>query len=95
MAFGSDSGRRGWLPAGRARGRASAQHWLREVDAEQLADCGPRQLWGGQAQPDGARGLAADVTADAAAELGLPAGERASFCVKAQEVTLHPVASHR
>jgi molybdate transport system ATP-binding protein len=46
-------------------------------------------------QPDGAPGLAADITADAAAELRLTAGERAWFCVKAQEVALRPGPSHR
>ncbi|HET9876438.1 MAG TPA: ATP-binding cassette domain-containing protein [Mycobacterium sp.] len=45
-------------------------------------------------QPDGAPGLAADITADAAAELRLAAGEQAWFCVKAQEVALRPAASH-
>lgn len=49
----------------------------------------------GADQPDGAPGLAADITADAAAELRLTAGERAWFCVKAQEVTLRLAASHR
>jgi molybdate transport system ATP-binding protein len=49
----------------------------------------------GAEQPDGAPGLAATITADAAAELRLAAGERAWFCVKAQEVTLRPTASHR
>lgn len=41
-------------------------------------------------QPDGAPGLAADITADSAAELRLAPGERVYFSVKAQEVTLHP-----
>lgn len=44
-------------------------------------------------QPDGAPGLAADITADAAAELRLAPGERVWFGAKAQEVTLratHP-----
>lgn len=35
-------------------------------------------------------GLAADVTADAVAELGLAVGEQVWFTVKAQEVRLHP-----
>ena len=40
-------------------------------------------------QPDGAPGLAADITAEAAAELAVAAGDRLYFSVKAQEVTLH------
>lgn len=43
-------------------------------------------------QPDGTPGLAADVTADAAAELRLAPGERVHFTVKAQEVAFHPMA---
>jgi molybdate transport system ATP-binding protein len=41
-------------------------------------------------QPDGAPGLAADITADSAAELHLVPGDRVYFSVKAQEVTVHP-----
>jgi molybdate transport system ATP-binding protein len=41
-------------------------------------------------QPDGAPGLAADITTDAAAELQLTPAERVYFSVKAQEITLHP-----
>ncbi|MBV8930729.1 MAG: ATP-binding cassette domain-containing protein [Mycobacteriaceae bacterium] len=40
-------------------------------------------------QPDGAPGLAADITVDAAADLRLAPGERVYFTVKAQEVALH------
>ena len=40
-------------------------------------------------QADGAPGLAADITAGAAAELRLVAGDRVSFAVKAHEVALH------
>ncbi len=47
----------------------------------------------GEQQPDGTPGLAADITAEAAAELRLTAGERVWFCVKAQEVALRPIAS--
>jgi molybdate transport system ATP-binding protein len=43
-------------------------------------------------QPDGTPGLAADVTADAAAELRLGPGERVYFSIKAQEVALHAMA---
>ena len=45
-------------------------------------------------QPDGAPGLAADITTDAAAELQLTPGEQVYFSVKAQEITLHPVRRH-
>jgi molybdate transport system ATP-binding protein len=41
-------------------------------------------------QPDGAPGLAADITADSAADLRLTPGDRVYFTVKAQEVTVHP-----
>ncbi len=43
-------------------------------------------------QPDGAPGLAADITAESAAELRVSPGERVHFSVKAQEVSVHPVA---
>ncbi len=49
----------------------------------------------GAEQPDGAPGLAADITADAAAELRLTPGQVVWFGVKAQEVALratHPGA---
>jgi molybdate transport system ATP-binding protein len=46
-------------------------------------------------QPDGAPGLAADITAEAAAELRLSAAEQVWFSVKAQEVSLHPAVRHR
>ncbi len=45
----------------------------------------------GTEQTDGAPGLAADVTAEAATELRLVAGDRVNFAVKAQEVAIHPV----
>ena len=41
-------------------------------------------------QPDGGTGLAADITAAAAADLDLEAGKRVYFVVKAHEVGLHP-----
>jgi molybdate transport system ATP-binding protein len=41
-------------------------------------------------QPDGAPGLASDVTAGSVADLGLTPGTRVYFSVKAQEVTIHP-----
>lgn len=43
-------------------------------------------------QADGAPGLAADVTAEAVAELGLAVGDRVWFTVKAQEVGVHAAA---
>lgn len=46
-------------------------------------------------QPDGMPGLAADITADAAAELRLLPGERVWLCVKSQEVTLRPTVNYR
>jgi molybdate transport system ATP-binding protein len=49
VAFGPHS-RRGMFRSGRAKERATALRWLREVDAEQFADRKPRQLSGGQAQ---------------------------------------------
>ncbi len=42
-------------------------------------------------QTDGAPGLAADITAQAAAEMRLMPGEQVHFAVKAQEVAVHPV----
>jgi molybdate transport system ATP-binding protein len=41
-------------------------------------------------QPDGAPGLAADITPDAAADLRVVPGMRLWFAVKAQEVAIHP-----
>jgi molybdate transport system ATP-binding protein len=41
-------------------------------------------------QPDGAPGLAADVTAESAAALELTPGDEVYFAVKAQEVAIHP-----
>ncbi|WP_156690107.1 sulfate/molybdate ABC transporter ATP-binding protein [Mycobacterium sp. Marseille-P9652] len=59
VAFGPRA-RRGPL-RGRGRERAGALRWLREVDAEPLADRKPRQLSGGQAQRVAvARALAAE-----------------------------------
>ena len=44
----------------------------------------------GPEQPDGAPGLAAEITVDAAADLRLTPGERVWFSVKALEVALYP-----
>jgi len=51
---------------------------------------GPRIRVRAGEQADGAPGLAADVTAEAAAEMRLLAGDRVHFAVKAQEVAVHP-----
>jgi len=60
VAFGPQSRRRMFASA-RARQRATALRWLREVDAEQFADRKSRQLSGGQAQRVAiARALAAE-----------------------------------
>lgn len=49
----------------------------------------------GTEQPDGAPGLAADVTPEAAADLRLTPGERIWITVKAQAVALHRASPHR
>jgi molybdate transport system ATP-binding protein len=49
----------------------------------------------GTEQPDGGSGLAADVTAAAAADLELEPGKNVYFVVKAQEVQLHPALGPR
>lgn len=46
----------------------------------------------GAQQPDGAPGLAAEITVDAASELQLVPGDRVWFSVKAHEVALYPAA---
>jgi len=56
---------------------------------------GPAIRVRGQDQPDGAPGLAADITAAAAADLRLAPGQRVWFSVKAQEVSLHAASPHR
>ncbi|CDO88807.1 molybdenum ABC transporter ATP-binding protein [Mycobacterium triplex] len=53
---------------------------------------GPAVVVRGAQQPDGAPGLAAEITVDAAAELRLTPGERVWFSVKALEVALYPAA---
>jgi molybdate transport system ATP-binding protein len=45
-----------------------------------------------EAQADGGCGLAADVTPEAVAELGLQVGEPVWFSVKTQAVGIHPRA---
>lgn len=61
-----------------------------EVIVAELGIRGSAVLVRGQEQPDGAPGLAAEITVDAAAELRLTPGERVWFSVKAHEVTLYP-----
>ena len=60
------------------------------VTVAQIDALGPRIRVRAGEQADGAPGLAADVTAEAAAEMRLVAGERVHFAVKAQEVAIHP-----
>jgi len=61
-----------------------------EVTVAELDVRGSAVLVRGQVQPDGAPGLAAEITGDAAAELRLTPGERVWFSVKAHEVALYP-----
>jgi molybdate transport system ATP-binding protein len=60
------------------------------VTVAELDSRGPAIRVRAEEQPGGAPGLAADITADSAAELRLAPGERVYFSVKAQEVTLLP-----
>ncbi|OBG18287.1 sulfate/molybdate ABC transporter ATP-binding protein [Mycobacterium sp. 852002-51057_SCH5723018] len=61
-----------------------------EVTVAELDMRGSAVVVRGREQPDGAPGLAAEITVDAATELGLAPGERVWFSVKAHEVTLYP-----
>jgi len=61
-----------------------------EVTIAELDAHGSAVLVRGEEQPDGAPGLAAEITVDAAAELRLTPGERVWFSIKAHEVTLYP-----
>ncbi|MBI3225993.1 MAG: ATP-binding cassette domain-containing protein [Mycolicibacterium cosmeticum] len=63
-----------------------------QVTVAELDSRGPAIRVRAEAQPDGAPGLAADITADAAAELRLAPGERIFFTVKAQELTIQPAS---
>jgi molybdate transport system ATP-binding protein len=65
------------------------------VTVAELDGRGPAVRVRGRDQPDGAPGLAADITMDAAAELRLTPGEHVWFSAKAQEVALYPTLSHR
>jgi molybdate transport system ATP-binding protein len=61
-----------------------------ELTVAELDTRGRSVLVRGTEQPDGAPGLVAEITVDAAAELRVTPGERVWFSVKAHEVTLHP-----
>ena len=61
-----------------------------EVVVAELDSSGPALRVRADEQPDGGPGLAADITAESAAELRVAPGERVYFSVKAQEVTVHP-----
>jgi molybdate transport system ATP-binding protein len=61
-----------------------------EVTVAELDIRGSAVLVRGHEQPDGAPGLAAEITVDAATELRLTPGERVWFSVKAHEVGLYP-----
>lgn len=65
------------------------------VTVAELDSRGPAVRVRGEDQPDGAPGLAADITVDAAAELNLVPGTRVWFSAKAQQVTLYPAPAHR
>ena len=60
-----------------------------EVTVAELDSRGPVIRVRADEQPDGAPALAADITAESAAELRLAPGDRVYFSVKAQEVTVH------
>ncbi|HEV7854287.1 MAG TPA: TOBE domain-containing protein [Mycobacterium sp.] len=62
-----------------------------EVVVAELDSRGPALRVRADEQPDGAPGLAADITAESAAELRVAPGERVYFTVKTQEITVHPV----
>lgn len=64
------------------------------VTVAELDSRGPGIRVRADEQPDGAPGLAADITAEAAAELRLTPGDTVYLSVKAQEVAVHP-AGHR
>jgi molybdate transport system ATP-binding protein len=60
-----------------------------EVTIAELDGRGPVIRVRADEQPDGAPGLAADITAEAVADLRLAPADRVYFSVKAQEVTVH------
>ncbi|GAA4290342.1 sulfate/molybdate ABC transporter ATP-binding protein [Mycobacterium paraffinicum] len=63
------------------------------VNVAEMDIRGPAVLVRGEQQPDGAPGLAAEITVDAASELRLAPGEQVWFSVKAHEVALYPARS--
>jgi molybdate transport system ATP-binding protein len=63
-----------------------------ELTVAEMDIRGSTVLVRGQEQPDGAPGLTAEITVDAAAELRLTPGEHVWFSVKALEVALYPAA---
>jgi molybdate transport system ATP-binding protein len=73
------------LPHGSPRN--SVQIRVAELDAD-----GSRVRVRAVEQADGAPGLAADITAESAANLRLAAGDEVWFTVKAQEIVLHAAA---
>ncbi|MEE6138297.1 sulfate/molybdate ABC transporter ATP-binding protein [Mycobacterium sp. 050128] len=66
-----------------------------DVTVTELDIRGPAVVVRGEEQPGGAPGLAAEITAEAAAELQLTPGDRVWFSVKALEVALYPAAPRR
>ncbi|OBJ75862.1 molybdenum ABC transporter ATP-binding protein [Mycobacterium gordonae] len=66
-----------------------------EVTVAELDTRGPAVLVRGADQADGAPGLAASITPDAAAELHITPGRRVWFSVKAAEVSLYPAPDGR
>ena len=73
------------------RPAGSPRNCVKVTVAELHATGATVRVRGGE-QADGAPGLAADITAEAAADLRLAAGDSVWFTVKAQEVALHPAA---
>lgn len=65
------------------------------VTVAELDSRGPAVRVRAEDQSDGAPGLAADISVDAAAELRVTPGELVWFSAKAQQVTLYPAPSHR
>lgn len=65
-----------------------------ELNVAELDTRGPAVRVRAGEQADGAPGLAADITVDAAAELRLTLGRRVWFSVKAQEVALYRAPAH-
>jgi len=61
-----------------------------EVVVAELDNRGPAIRVRADEQPDGAPGLAADITVESATDLRLAPGQRVYFAVKSQEITVHP-----